>query len=43
MRKFDSIFKNSKLIIGMVHLPPLPGSAHYDRSKGMDYILDQVL
>ena len=40
MRKFDSIFKNSKLIIGMVHLPPLPGSAHYDRSKGMDYILD---
>jgi membrane complex biogenesis BtpA family protein len=32
--------KNSKLIIGMIHLPPLPGTAHYDKSKGMNYILD---
>lgn len=40
MRSFNKIMKNSKLIIGMIHLPPLPGTAHYDKSKGMNYILD---
>ena len=40
MRSFEKIMKNSKLIIGMVHLPPLPGTAHYDRNKGMNHILD---
>ena len=40
MRSFKDIMKNSKLIIGMVHMPPLPGTAHYDKDKGMNYILD---
>ena len=40
MRSFKKIMKNSKLIIGMIHLPPLPGTAHYDKDKGMNYILD---
>ena len=40
MRSFKNIMKNSKLIIGMIHLPPLPGTAHYDKSKGMNHILD---
>ena len=40
MISFNKIMKNSKLIIGMIHLPPLPGTAHYDKSKGMNYILD---
>lgn len=35
--------KTKKLIIGMVHLPPLPGTAHYDQKKGMNFIVDTAL
>ncbi|NLI90130.1 MAG: BtpA/SgcQ family protein [Epulopiscium sp.] len=30
MTKFQEVFKDEKVILGMVHLPPLPGSAGFD-------------
>lgn len=37
----ETIFKNKKPIIGMVHLRPLPGSPLFDREKmGMSSIID---
>lgn len=33
---------NSKPIIAMCHMPALPGDPGYDRSRGMDYVVDFV-
>ncbi len=34
MSSFRTVFGSSKIIIGMIHLPPLPG---YTESRGIDY------
>ncbi len=36
MSKFRDLFQNSKAIIGMIHLPPLPG---YPDSPGIEYAI----
>jgi len=41
MKKFNSIFKVTKPIIGMIHIKALPGTPHYKHS--INYILDQAL
>ncbi|MDC0194715.1 BtpA/SgcQ family protein [Alphaproteobacteria bacterium] len=40
--RFNKLFKNSKPVIAMVHLPALPGSPLYDSKLGLDYILDSA-
>lgn len=40
---FYDIFKTKKPIIGMVHLRALPGSPGYDRTGGMDRIIEHAL
>ena len=40
--RFDKIFKISKPIIAMVHLPALPGSPLYNSKLGLDYILESA-
>ncbi len=34
--KFYEVFKSRKPVIGMVHLPPLPGSPRYDGESMAD-------
>ena len=36
MARFEECFRNSKPIIGMIHLPPLPG---YPQSKGINHAI----
>jgi membrane complex biogenesis BtpA family protein len=43
MNRFQAVFGTRKPIIGMVHLPPLPGSPRYDAKRGMRYIIDHAL
>jgi membrane complex biogenesis BtpA family protein len=38
----NTLFKTSKPVIAMAHLPALPGTPRYDRGKGVDYIVDHV-
>jgi len=40
MSRFNSLFKNPKPIIAMIHLPPLPD---YDSSPGLDAIIKSAL
>ena len=40
--RFQHIFKEDKIAIGMVHLLPLPGTPLYDEEGGMDKIIDQA-
>ena len=40
MKRFRKWFPREKSIIGMIHLPPLPG---YDKSPGIDSIVDGAL
>ena len=40
---FVETFKTIKPIIGMVHLPPLPGSPGYDRDGGIHKIIENVV
>lgn len=39
MRSFREIFPAAKVLIAMIHLPPLPGSRDYDESGGMAKIV----
>ena len=39
---FFKLFKTTKPIIAMVHLPALPGSPLYDSKLGLDYIVDSA-
>ena len=39
-KKFEDLFKTTKPIIAMVHLPALPGSPLYDSKLGLNYILE---
>ena len=39
---FSNLFKVPKPIIGMAHLPALPGTPRYDRKKGVEHILEWV-
>jgi membrane complex biogenesis BtpA family protein len=41
-RWFKKLFKNSKPIIAMAHLPALPGTPRYDREKGVEYLIEWV-
>jgi len=43
MNRFSAVFGTAKPVIGMVHLPPLPGSPRYDAERGMTYIIDRAL
>jgi hypothetical protein len=43
MNQFNTLFKNQKPIIGMVHLPPLPGAPLYNPSMSWDDIRDFAL
>lgn len=36
MKRLKSVFANSKPLIGMVHLPPLPGAPRYNEEKMAD-------
>lgn len=38
----EDIFGKKKVIIGMVHFPPLPGSPLYDDEKGLKYIIERI-
>ncbi len=40
MAEFSDYFQNRKPIIGMIHLPPLPG---YATSKGIDYAISHAV
>lgn len=40
MARFSDYFRNPKPIIGMIHLPPLPG---YAQSKGIDHAISHAL
>lgn len=42
MNWLADVLGQRKPIIGMVHLPPLPGSANYDELSGIDFILDRA-
>lgn len=39
----EEIFEVDKPIIGMLHLPPLPGSPRYDYNKDMDKLVERAL
>lgn len=39
---FTDLFKGSKPIIAMAHLPALPGTPRYDRTKGVEHIVEWV-
>ncbi len=39
---FHDLFKVSKPVIAMAHLPALPGTPQYDREKGVDHIVEWV-
>ncbi len=40
MSEFRELFDRSRVMIGMIHLPPLPG---YAGSKGLDHAIQQAL
>ena len=40
MPEFSDYFSKPKPIIGMIHLPPLPG---YPESKGIDHVIEHAL
>jgi len=40
--EMKEIFKTDKPMIGMVHLPPLPGSPLYDETKGIKFLEETV-
>jgi membrane complex biogenesis BtpA family protein len=40
--KMKELFQVDRPMIGMVHLPPLPGSPMYDERKGLKYIQETV-
>jgi len=42
LKEFENLFGTKKPIIGMVHLPPLPGAPLYD-GKGLDGIIEYAL
>ena len=42
MEKHKNIFKTDKPIIGCVHLPPLPGTPHYDPSFSFKDMVERV-
>ena len=35
-------FGTAKPVIGMIHLPPLPGTALYDDARGMAWIVESA-
>jgi len=39
---FKTLFKTEKPIIAMAHLPALPGTPRYDRSAGVEHIVEAV-
>jgi len=39
---FKDLFKTTKPIIAMAHLPALPGTPRYDQKKGIQHIIDSV-
>jgi len=39
---FKQLFKKSKPIIAMVHIPALPGTPRYDRRGGVQHLIDWV-
>ena len=43
MVAFKEVFKVSKPIIAMAHLPPLPGSPLYDAKRGMQGLIEPVV
>jgi predicted TIM-barrel enzyme len=38
----EDVFPVSKPVIGMCHLPALPGDPGYDKAGGMDAVLDHA-
>ncbi|MDI3523984.1 MULTISPECIES: BtpA/SgcQ family protein [unclassified Kosmotoga] len=42
MATVKEIFGKEKVIIGMVHFPPLPGSPLYDDKKGVEFIVERI-
>lgn len=42
MSWINDLFKTTKPVIAMVHMPPLPGDPGYDAEKGMGYIIEHV-
>jgi len=40
MNWMEELFGVKKPIIAMCHLQPLPGDPHYNKEKGMDYVLE---
>jgi membrane complex biogenesis BtpA family protein len=42
MRSFREIFPAVKVLIAMIHLPPLPGSRDYDEAAGMAKIVESA-
>ena len=38
-----ALFEKKKTVIAMAHMPPLPGSPHYDRDGGVDAIIEHVM
>ncbi|MFA6707917.1 MAG: BtpA/SgcQ family protein, partial [Sphaerochaetaceae bacterium] len=41
--QFSTVFNHKKPIIGMVHVKALPGTPLYDRTGGMQHIIDAAL
>ena len=41
MHPFHQLFKTSRPLLGMLHLPPLPGSPHY--AGNMQVVIDAAL
>jgi hypothetical protein len=41
MQSFDKLFSKPRLLLGMLHLPPLPGSPHY--AGNMQAVIDAAL
>ncbi|MFF3101996.1 BtpA/SgcQ family protein [Viridibacillus arvi] len=42
MTWLKEVIGTEKAIIAMCHLLPLPGDPHYDREKGMDYVVEMA-
>ena len=42
LESLKRIFGTYKPIVAMCHLDPLPGDPKYDKSKGMDYVIDRA-
>ncbi len=41
-KRFLSMFSNTKPLIAMVHVPPLPGTPLYDRARGVNGLVEGV-